>query len=120
MTNETAKLVSPRLVLAQVADAVPSVCRENIIVIGSLAAGFQLLGHDDSLQVRTKDIDCVLSPRVKAVKSGRAVAQKLLAEGWKPREEGEHGKPGNPPHLRTVCLRYGSILRGQAIGSSNC
>lgn len=43
----------------------------------------------------TKDVDCVLSPQLSAVDKGRAVAEKLLAAGWRARTEGDFGKPGN-------------------------
>lgn len=86
--------VSPRQIIEQVARAVPSICHENIIIIGSLAAGYQLLPRDSSFQVRTKDIDCVISPRIKAVESGRLVAEQLLLGGWHARKGGDFGKPG--------------------------
>lgn len=86
--------VSPNEVLALVAAAIPQDCRRNVIIAGSLAAGCQLLTHDASLHVRTKDVDCVLIPRIKAVESGRRIAEELLAHGWTPRTEGAHAEPG--------------------------
>jgi hypothetical protein len=56
------KEVSPKKVLAQVASAVPNTVHQNIIVIGSLAAGYGLFKDRDAYGVRTKDVDCVLSP----------------------------------------------------------
>jgi len=87
--------ITPATVLASVAAAVPRECHENIIIVGSLAAGYLLLKDETRFQVRTKDVDCVLSPHVRAVESGKTVVAQLLAGGWRPREEGEHGKPGN-------------------------
>jgi hypothetical protein len=99
--------ISPSKVLAQVAAAVSTEVHPNIIIIGSLAAGYWLLRGAEELGVRTKNIDCVLSPRLAAVESGRAVAEKLRAAGWKPRPEGKHSKPGTigtptdePPAVR--------------------
>ena len=89
-----AKEVSPRKVLAEVAAAVPPDVHPNIIIIGSLAAAYWLFHGDDTFGVRTKDIDCVLSPHLSAVEKGRAVAERLLAAGWRPKSEGEFGKPG--------------------------
>lgn len=88
------KAVSPRKVLAEVATAIPSEVHPNIIIMGSLAAGYWLFGGDDTFSVRTKDIDCVLSPHLSAVEKGRVVAEKLLAAGWQPKSEGEFRKPG--------------------------
>jgi hypothetical protein len=88
------KEVSPRKVLAEVAAAVPPEVHPNIVVIGSLAAGYWLFNDNESFGVRTKDIDCVLSPHLTAVEKGRAVAEKLLAAGWLPKSEGAFGKPG--------------------------
>lgn len=85
---------SPRKVLAEVAAAIPSEVHHNIIIIGSLAAGYWLFGGDRAFSVRTKDIDCVLSPHLAAVEKGRVVAEKLLAAGWRPKSGGEFGKPG--------------------------
>jgi hypothetical protein len=87
--------VCPSLVLAQVAAALPPSVHGNIIVIGSLAAGYRLLGSDSDLQVRTKDIDCVLSPHIEAAQAGRVITQALLDSGWSPRTEGPHEQPAN-------------------------
>ena len=94
MTNEI-KEVSPRKVLAQVAAAVPRDVHPNIVIIGSLAAAYWLFRGEESFGVRTKDIDCVLSPQLTAIEQGRAVAEKLLASGWAPRVGGKYGKPGS-------------------------
>jgi hypothetical protein len=89
-------LISPRAILALVAAQVPESCRQNIIVVGSLAAAYHLLaGRPDDL-VRTKDIDCVLVPRVEALRAGKTVADTLLAAGWRRRAEGPHAAPGSP------------------------
>ena len=87
--------VTPADVLKQVAAAVPRECLDNIIVVGSLAAGYELLDRNESFQVRTKDIDCVLSPRRDAAVTGEAIAQKLILEGWRHRTEGEFGEAGS-------------------------
>lgn len=89
-----AKAVSPRSVLREVASAVPGDVHPHIIIIGSLAAGYWLFRGDESFGVRTKDIDCVLSPRLSAVEKGRAVAENLLAAGWRPHFTGKITKPG--------------------------
>ncbi len=83
MTGGLAKdWISPGEVLAQVASAIPEDCRRNVVVIGSLAAGYQLLGGTPSTGFRTKDVDCMLSPRVEAVAAGRAWTERLFARGW--------------------------------------
>ena len=89
-----AKKVSPRKVLATIAAAVPADVHPNIVIIGSLAAAYWLFRGNQSFGVRTKDIDCVLSPHLSAVDKGRAVAEKLLAAGWQPHFTGAITKPG--------------------------
>ncbi len=86
--------VSPRKALEEVASALPGAVRPNVIIIGSLAAAYWLFKDDATFGVRTKDIDCVLSPNISAVEKGRAIAEQLLTAGWKPKTDGEFGKPG--------------------------
>jgi hypothetical protein len=106
--------LGPSLVLQEVASSVPEAIRTQIVIVGSLAAAYQLLGKNDSITVRTKDIDCALSPRIGAVGAGKAIAESLLAQGWRPRQDLQHGAPGtqstpvealpvvrlHPPHSR--------------------
>jgi hypothetical protein len=88
------RLISPRAVLARVASQVPEHCRGNIIVIGSLAAAYHLFAERSEALVRTKDIDCMLVPRLEAVRAGKSVADALLASGWRRPTEGQHVRPG--------------------------
>ena len=86
--------VSPREVLARVSAAIPAACRDKIVIVGSLAAGYHLLRDRAEAQVRTKDVDCLLYPRVEAVRAGGEVAGQLLDAGWHPKAEGKHAQPG--------------------------
>jgi hypothetical protein len=86
--------VSLRDVLAEVAAAIPPDVHPNIIIIGSLAAGYGLFRRDENSGVRTKDVECVLSPHLAAVEKGREVAEKLIAAGWAQKSDGKFGKPG--------------------------
>ena len=99
--------VSPRRVLAEVAAAVPIEVHPNIIIIGSLAAAYWIFRQDKTFGVRTKDVDCVLSPYVAAIEKGRAVAEALLAAGWKPQDDGAFAKPGDAetPDARLPAVR---------------
>jgi len=94
--NPEAQEVSPARVLASVAAAIPAEVHSNIIIIGSLAAAYWLFAGDEN--VRTKDVDCVLSPRISAVDKGRAVTERLRAAGWvhKPDRRFEPGDSRTP------------------------
>jgi hypothetical protein len=87
--------VNVREALAGIAHAIPSEAHGSIVVIGSLAAAYWLFPPDRPVPVRTKDVDCVLSPRITAVDQGRAVAQELLAAGWRPRRGDRFAAPGD-------------------------
>lgn len=87
--------VFPKEVLDQVASALPPNVKKNMIIVGSLAAAYWLFENDASIGVRTKDVDCVLSPHVEAIGAGRAIAETLLANGWEPKRGGEFGEPGD-------------------------
>ena len=87
--------ISPSKVLAEVAAAVPTACRENIVVIGSLAAGYHYFGDDPTKAVRTKDVDCVLAPFHAAVGAGQNITRQLLDAGWQQRKGDDQLQPGN-------------------------
>ncbi len=86
--NGELKEVSPKAVLAKVAAEIPPEVKGNIVIIGSLAAAYWLFKNEESFGVRTKDVDCVLSPHYTAVQNGKVIAERLLAAGWRPRETG--------------------------------
>lgn len=88
--------VSPREVFARVARQLPADCRSHLVVVGSLAAAYHLLGDGEDTSVRTKDMDCILVPRIEAVSQGQAVASALLAAGWHPPSHGPFAAPGAP------------------------
>ena len=73
-----AKPVSPGAVLAEIVNAIPEECKANMIIIGSLAAGYHFFVEDENMVVRTKDADCLLSPRIAAVSVGEAITEKLF------------------------------------------
>ena len=102
--------ILPGVILEAVARAVPAHVREHITIIGSLAAAYSLGG--DGLPVRTKDVDSVLVPRVRAVQDGRAIARTLLAAKWHPKADLAFGDPGTPetPDDRLPALRQGLDL----------
>ncbi len=86
--------ISPEAALREIAAAVPEDCRRHIIIIGSLAAGYHYRDQLRSMAVRTKDADCLLSPRVAAIEAGVAIAERLRAEGWEYWPTRSHPAPG--------------------------
>lgn len=87
--------VSPANVLREITDAVPEDCHKFMIIIGSLAVGFHYFGSRSEMVVRTKDADCLLSPRVEAVPAGILITERLIDEGWEISDEGRWGTPGD-------------------------
>lgn len=74
--------LAPSAVLQQVAEALPPTCREQVIIIGSLAAAYHFFEKDSGKELRTKDVDCMLAPHAKAVAAARDVTEQLLAAKW--------------------------------------
>ena len=91
--------VLPREVIKEVAAALPTDCRKAVIIIGSLAAGYHYFKDDPDALVLTKDVDCMLSPHIKAVPAGKAVAESLFRAQWKMRPDEKWGKPGDADAL---------------------
>ena len=88
-------LTSPHQTLRQLAAALPEEIRDDVIIIGSLAAAVRLFPPEDDEPVRTKDIDCLLSPHLRAQASGRKTAEALLEKGWRIRQGTEWSQPGD-------------------------
>lgn len=89
------KPVSPRAVLSEIVEAIPEDCKKNMIIIGSLAVGYHFFAENEEMVVRTKDADCLLSPRVEAVHAGEMITNQLLDCGWDFSNAGGWGLPGN-------------------------
>ena len=86
--------LSPSEVLAQVAGALPSDVRGNVIIIGSLAAGYHVVAGDGARAIRTKDVDCLFSPHSKALVAATEVTDQLIKADWRLREDTKWGQPG--------------------------
>lgn len=86
--------MSPSEVLQQVAEALPESCRPNVIMIGSLAAGYYFFAGDGHRTIRTKDIDCMFSPYAKAVGAAEQVTEELFSAQWQQRP-GDWSVPGD-------------------------
>ena len=88
--------ISPKDVLSQVSLALPKACWQDVIIIGSLAAGYYYFADDGDKAIRTKDIDCMFSPHAKAVAAAAQVTEELLAAKWEQRQDTNWSKPGSP------------------------
>jgi hypothetical protein len=93
--SDKSEMLSPRAVVRQVAEAVPENLRQNVIIVGSLAAGYHYFEGESGAEVRTKDVDCLIYPRKQAIIAGVGVANTLLSSGWTIAETLEERKPGD-------------------------
>ena len=107
--------LTPDAVMAQLAAALPEDCRPNVIIIGSLAAGYHFFSGDAQRSIRTKDVDCMFSPHAKAVAAAEQVTERLLKAAWQLRKDGEWAEPGNA-HTPEEYLDVRSLVpRAQAM-----
>lgn len=87
--------LSPSKILQQLGEALPPEQRANVIVVGSLAAGYYFFQSDPSRAVATKDIDAMFAPHAKAVASAKEVTEKLFRANWTRRtSDPKWAKPG--------------------------
>ncbi|MGJ7523907.1 hypothetical protein ACSFA0_25785 [Variovorax sp. LT1P1] len=89
-------LINPKNVVSQVARALPESCRGDVIIIGSLAAGYHYFKESAGDGLRTKDVDCMISPHSNSIVAARSVTEQLVGEGWEYRDDGRWGRPGGP------------------------
>ena len=88
------QLVNPVETLFEITEAIPEECRKNITLIGSLAVG---VSFDDLLSgvgIRTKDADCLISPRIDAISAGIKITEQLILSGWKLKADRHWGQTG--------------------------
>ncbi len=104
---DVAKSVSPGAVLNEIVKAIPEEYKKNIIIIGSLAVGYHFFEENENMVVRTKDVDCLLSPRIEAVHAGEAITEKLFASKWSLYKRGKWTTPGdeNTPAYQLPAVR---------------
>lgn len=87
--------LSPESIMRQISEAIPRNVRGDVIIIGSLAVGYHFFAGDPEAAVMTKDVDCLLSPSVRAVENSKAVAERLLREGWQLRKHNNFDRSGD-------------------------
>ena len=75
------QLLNANAVLHRLSRELPEVCREQLIIVGSLAAAAQLIDGDET-ELRTKDIDGMIAPSACVVATGASLATTLLDRGW--------------------------------------
>ena len=86
--------LSPNSVFAAVSEALPAEYRGNMVIVGSLAAGYHFFRDDEGRVVRTKDVDSIVKPRHEAPESAREMVTTLLAAGWTHRKDEKWGRAG--------------------------
>ena len=91
----THEMVKPIETLSEITEAIPEECRKNLTLIGSLAVGVSFSDLLPGVGIRTKDADCLISPRVDAITAGRKITEQLIRSGWKLKTGREWGEPGN-------------------------
>lgn len=74
--------LSPENILERVSSALPPQSRKNIIVIGSLAAGYYFSRELSNGGIRTKDVDCMIWPHANVKALAKDVAEELIDHGW--------------------------------------
>jgi len=95
MTDQCEDWISPKGVISEVAAAVPSECLGNIVIVGSLAAGYRFFSGDaEQYLIQTKDVDCVIRPRIAALSAGKEVTEHLFEGGWTYHPTEEFPEPG--------------------------
>lgn len=87
-------LVSPHAVFRQVAESLPPEIAQHVVIIGSLAAAVHFFQDEPESEVRTKDIDCLFSPHLRALAAAAHATGLLMEAGWVLRTDGDWAGPG--------------------------
>lgn len=75
------QILNANAVLHRLSRELPEACRQQVIIVGSLAAAAQLIEGDET-ELRTKDIDGMIAPSACVVATGASLATTLLERGW--------------------------------------
>lgn len=82
MTNP--QILDATELLRRIAGRVPADLRENVVIIGSIAAAWSFRDISGHTSVATKDIDLLLRPAVDAIATAETMAQELFNLDWQP------------------------------------
>lgn len=96
--------LDPRVLFQLIASHVPDDLHENILIVGSLAAAYHFRDQLEFGGVNTKDADVIVQP-AGAVAECRAIATRLLNDGWR-RKDNCYPRPAPEPvrDLRAIRL----------------
>jgi len=72
----------------------PPAVRDNVIIVGGLAAGYNFFSGDGAASMRTKDVDMLLLPHALAVDAAVEVTEALLASSWTQKADERSGQAG--------------------------
>lgn len=102
-----ARLVSPGLVLEEIARSVLGDCLGHMTIIGSLAAGWRFFGDRKEMLVQTKDADCLLSPHFQAIPRSAEIVERLFQDDWSYHASEDWPSPGTPstPGVQLPAIR---------------
>lgn len=99
--------LNAHVVLHKLAQVLPQKHHSNIIIVGSLSAAAQLI-QDAANDLRTKDIDGMLTPNATAVISAKEIPTTLINEGWEPpvnTGKYDHPADGTTPQNKLPVVR---------------
>jgi hypothetical protein len=91
-----AERLDPRVIFEMLAHQIPQDLKPNVLVVGSLAAAYHHRSQLHLGAVTTKDADVIIQP-AGALKECKAIAERLLADGWRKRVDWKNFPPRPAP-----------------------
>ena len=95
--------LSHQTILALIGNAIPQELQTNMIIIGSLAAAYSFFDEQSGEGIRTKDVDCMLSPGTKAIPAARDVTQSFWTTPGPTGQAKNFRHPAQKSYQRKTC-----------------